>query len=672
MIEAKAIQPPGMAPGVKEPQMIPRAAEGLISPLEEADSSGWRAEMLAAGLCGGLGIAGAVLSHQGPVKWSVAAYAFSYLAGSWFSVREMWGLLRTGKLDVHFLMLLVAAGSASIGGWAEGAVLLFLFSFSGAMEQYAMGRTEREIRSLFKASPKAACGLRETAGGLVEEMVPVGEITPGLRLRLKPGDLVPVDCELASGRTACDESALTGEAIPVEKQPGEELFAGTLNLWGAVEVVVLRPAAQSALSRIIEIIREAQHLKAPAQQFTDRFSSWYTYTILSLSLAMYFVWWLGFGLAPFKMADGPSAFYRTMTLLVVASPCALVLSIPSAILAAIAHGARRGILFRGGSAVERLAQTTIVAMDKTGTITTGDLRIEKIESFPPGREAEVASLAVAMEALSTHPLARAVAGYGRQNQIAPAAITDFESLPGLGLRANAAGLPARLGKRGWVMEDAPGAAEKLVENSPAQAGGFSEIWVRCGELAGRITLRDEIRPEAARLVAELHRLKMRTILLTGDRAESGERARAKSGIQEVKAGLKPEEKLRVIGGLKRQGERVAMIGDGINDAPSLAAADVGVAMGARGSDAALEQADVVLMHDKLENFLTALQLSQRARRIIQQNLFISLGTVSVLVLFAVQGSIPLTVGVVGHEGSTVLVVLNSLRLLRNRRNFPDR
>jgi Cd2+/Zn2+-exporting ATPase len=609
----------------------------------------WRGELLSACLCGGFGLAGVFTSGS----TSIGFFVLSYLAGGWFSAQDVWELLKTRVVDVHFLMLLVAAGSASIGGWGEGAVLLFLFSLSGALESYAEGRTEREINSLFKSSPKTARVLRNG----VEETVPVEQIVPGLLLLVKPGDLIPVDCELLKGQTACDESTLTGEAAPVEKTIADQLYSGTINLWGAVEAKALRPASQSALSRIIEIIREAQHQKAPAQKFTDRFSSWYTYGVLGAAFVMFFVWWLGLGYPPFKAATGHSAFYRTMTLLVVSSPCALVLSIPSAVLSAIAYGAKRGILFRGGSAVERLADVNVVVMDKTGTVTTGDLKVNAVESFPPGREDSVLALALSVEELSTHPLARAITSYARQKGIAGVPLLQFESVAGAGLRALADGKPLRLGKCEWVLEGGGTPPNVL------SASGLTEVWLRYDGLVGRITLQDHFRENARELIDELHRLKLKTVLLTGDRVETAERARTQLGIQEVKGGLKPEEKLLVIGALKRRGARVAMIGDGVNDAPSLAAADVGIAMGARGSDAALEQADIVLMNDQLENLLTALHLSKRAQRVIRENLFVSLGTVVVLVFFALAGRIPLTVGVVGHEGSTVLVVLNSLRLL---------
>ncbi|MEO7319188.1 MAG: cation-translocating P-type ATPase, partial [Chthoniobacteraceae bacterium] len=501
-----------------------------------------------------------------------------------------------------------------------------------------------------------------------ESRVPVEELAIGMRLLIKPGEQFPVDAEVIKGATASDESNLTGEAAPVEKKVGDTVLAGTLNLWGAVEALVLRRASQSALQRIIHLIQQAQHLKAPSQRFTDRFGTKYTSAILGLTVVMFFVWWLGFGHAPFASTPAHrSAFYQAMTLLVVASPCALVLSIPSAVLAAIAWGARRGILFRGGAAVENLAEVSVVAMDKTGTLTTGDLRVEQIESFPPGRELEVARLAYSLERLSTHPLARAITRYGKQQQLAVFDLTSVESVTGSGLQAQFGSQSVRLGKREWVAE---GSSTGSPSPKAADNAGLSEVWLSTLGLTGRIQLRDDIRPQARRVVEKLRQLGLRSVVLTGDHRAAGDHLRAQLAVDEVRAELKPEQKVEAIQSLGGNGRRVAMIGDGVNDAPSLAAADVGVAMGARGSDAALEQAEVVLMHDRLENFLTAYQLSKRARAVIRQNLVISLGTVVVLVSCALWGKIPLTLGVIGHEGSTVLVVMNSLRLLLLRGNNP--
>jgi Cd2+/Zn2+-exporting ATPase len=665
------------------PKVVQRDVEFLESAEHiEEHINEWKMQLAAAVLCGVLGLAARFLLTG---HWPVAAYVFAFIAGGFYPAEEVWERLKKRTIDVHFLMIFVAAGAASIGAWGEGATLLFLFSFSGALEHYALGRTQKEIRSLFRDAPKVATTLD---GGGNEREVKVEQLTPGMRLLIKPGAQFPVDAEIAKGSTAADESNLTGEATPVEKKVGDVTLAGTINLWGAVEVVVTRPAAESSLQKIITLIKDAQQRKAPAQQFTDQFSTYYTYGVLGLSFVMFFVWWLGKGLAPFESAiELQSAFYRTMTLLVVASPCALVLSIPSAVLAAIAWGARHGILFRGGAAVEKLAEVNVVALDKTGTLTTGELRVEKVESFPPGRENEIARLAYSLEKLSTHPLARAITRHGKQQQLEPVALEQFESVTGEGLRAKWNGAICSLGGRDWVLErrlparqDGVGVQSRDVrdcsgdtlkrELQPADseagapvAAGFSEVWIEAGDLLGRVILRDDIRPQSAVVVEALRSEGLRTVVLTGDRKATAEYLRAELKLDDVRGELKPEQKVEAVRALSGQGRKVAMIGDGVNDAPSLAAAHIGVAMGARGSDAALEQADVVLMHDRLENFLAAFRLSQRARRIIRQNLVVSLGTVVVLVTFAMLGKIPLPLGVVGHEGSTVVVVMNSLRLL---------
>jgi Cd2+/Zn2+-exporting ATPase len=644
------------------PRLVPREVELA----EEIEESEWRWQMAAAVLCGLLALgAHFTLSFRLAGDYSEAAsvllYLLAYVAGSWFNAHEVWERLQKGVLDVHFLMLAVAVGSAAIGHWGEGATLLFLFSFSGALEHYALGRTQREISSLFRTAPKTATVLDEQGH---EHTVPVEQLHPGQRLLIKPGEQFPVDAEVLKGNTAADESNLTGEATPVPKTVGDTVLAGTLNLWGGVEVTVLRPASQSALQKIIALIQQAQHLKAPSQRFTDRFGTRYTYGVLGLCVLMFFVWWLGFGLPPFQsQGEVRSAFYRAMTLLVVASPCALVLSIPSAVLAAIAWAARRGILFRGGAAVENLAGIQVVALDKTGTLTTGELRVDRIESFPPGRETEVAQLAFSLERLSHHPLARAITAHGKRLQLQPLDLQDFTSHTGLGLQARWNGEEVRLGRREWL---ADGPAAQIIAQAPPTDSSHSEVWVCRNGLVGRILLRDDVRPAAREVIRQIRAEGLQTLVLTGDRQAAARQLQAELGLDDVRAELKPEQKVAAIVELTRQGKRVAMVGDGVNDAPSLAAADVGVAMGARGSDAALEQAEVVLMHDRLENFHTAYQLSRRARTVIRQNLFISLGTVVVLALCAILGAIPLTVGVVGHEGSTVIVVLNSLRLLLHR------
>src|SRR6266478_4412392 len=512
----------------------PRVVQRDVEFLEHAhETDEWKAQLAAAILCGVFGLAAFLLRSQ---SYSVVGYILAYLAGSWFTAQEVWGRLQKRAIDVHFLMLAVAGGSACIGAWGEGAMLLFLFSLSSALEHFALGRTQREIRSLFREAPKVATVLDDQGH---ERQMQVERLRPGMRLLIKPGAQFPVDAEIAKGQTASDESNLTGEAVPVEKNVGDTVLAGTLNLWGAVEALVLRSAGESSLQKIIRLIKEAQHQKAPAQLFTDKFGAYYTYAVLGLSLTMFFVWWLGFGLPPFAWKSaGHSAFYRAMTLLVVASPCALVLSIPVAVLAAIAWSARHGILFRGGAAVEKLAAVTTVALDKTGTLTTGELRVEKVESFPPGREAEVARIAYSLERLSTHPLARAITRYGKRQQFQPVELENFESVTGLGLQARHDGNMVALGRREWLGQ---GALRKVISQVAPTAAGFSEVWLAKDGLLGRIVLRDDIRPQARPVLEALRQAGLRTVVLTGDRQAASEHLKTQLQLEDVRAELKPEQ-----------------------------------------------------------------------------------------------------------------------------------
>ena len=636
------------------PKFVPREAHPLTAD-HGHDENEWKTLAILAAGCLVTGILGYFAEKFGAPAWmTLICWAAAYLCGSWEAAEETWHKLRSGVLDVHFLMLAVAAGAASVGAWQEGALLLFLFSASGAMEHYADGRTRREIGALLRGAPKTANVI--FPGGAVLE-VAVSELAPGQIVRVTGGQQVPVDLRITKGESSCDESNLTGESLPVPKVIGDTALGGTINLSGILEGRVLRPASQSALQKIISLIEDSQKMRAPSQRFTDRFGTGYTYGVLGLSGAMFLVWWLVFKLPPFQ-SDAPttSAFYRAMTLLVVASPCALVLSIPSAILSAIAAGARRGVLFRGGSAVESLADVRTVAMDKTGTLTEGNLQVVKVESFPPGAEAEVERIAFNLDRFSDHPLARATQRHARRKGVSEEEPANFEAVAGQGLRANFRGKSFALGRRKFVAPEA--------DASAIEATDGAETWIGGPGLFGRICYQDRARPEAAGLLKQLNVEGVRTVMLTGDRRAVAEKLAQEVGLTEVRAELLPEDKVHSVEELKEGGTRkVAMIGDGVNDAPCLAAADVGVAMGARGSDAALEQAEVVLMNDKLENFLLAFQLSRRAKRVIKQNLIIALGTVVCMVAASLFGIVPLALGVAAHEGSTVLVVLNSLRLL---------
>jgi Cd2+/Zn2+-exporting ATPase len=637
------------------PTFVTRDVQPIVEHEHALAEEEWKHLALLAGICfaGMMGGYAAGWLHA-PGWVAHVLFGVAFIAGGWDAAIETWEHLRRRSLDVHFLMLAVAAGAASVGAWGEGALLLFLFSASGAMEHYAMGRTRREIGALLKGAPKTATLVE----GDHEREVPVAELVRGMRVRVTPGEQIPVDLDIDQGESACDESNLTGESIPVPKRAGDQALGGTLNVWGVLEGVVARPASESALTKIIRLIEDAQHLRAPSQRFTDKFGTGYTYAILGLCASMFFVWWLGFGMPAFASSpEHRSAFYRAMTLLVVASPCALVLSVPSGILSAIAFGARRGVLFRGGTAIETLAEIRAVAMDKTGTLTSGELTLAGFETLEgDSRAAETAAWNMAR--LSEHPLSRAIKRLGGTWKSPLLAVEGMESVAGKGTRARVAGIPHVLGNAAFV-------GAELGRTLPKFSGPIesAEVYVGGPGLLARLRFQDHLRPEARGLLAELRALGVETVMLTGDRREVAERVAAEAGIASVQAELLPEGKVAAVQKLKADGRKVAMIGDGVNDAPVLAAADVGVAMGARGSDAALEQAEVVLMNDRIENFLLAYRLSLRARRVIRQNIFIALGTVLVMVGTALGMPLPLALGVAAHEGSTVVVVLNSLRLL---------
>lgn len=595
--------------------------------------------------------------------FSLVAYLVAYATGAWHPAQEVWALLRKRVLDIHFLMICVAVGAAFIGHWWEGAILLFLFSLSDGLEDMSMARTEREIQSLFQEAPKEATIVDELG---VESRVPVDDLAAGMRVRVLPDEQVPADSEVLTGNSAANESSLTGESAPVDKNPGDKVFSGTLNLWGAIDCRVIKPASESALAKIVTLIKEAQESKAPSQRFTDKFGGGYTVALLTLCTVMFFVWWKGMGIPAFAYSgETTSAFYRAMTLLVVASPCALVLSIPSAILAGIASAAKRGVLFRGGGALEKLAEIQRVAMDKTGTLTTGILALEKVESFPPGREAEVIAIAEALARNSAHPVSRAIKSASREHPPVAADVRMFESVAGLGVRGlikfadneDPHHQPALMGRRKLFLDEAW--TKEIRHPDP----GIIETLIECDGLRGRILLRDQVRLESAPLLARMRARGLKTTMLTGDRESAARSVADQLQLDDVRFELAPNDKVALVKKWADEGQKPAMIGDGVNDAPSIAAAHVGVAMGARGSDAALEQADVVLMQDKLENFYFAYELSCRARRIIRQNLAISLGVIVTLVIGALGASVPLTLGVIGHEGSTLIVVFNSLRLL---------
>lgn len=577
----------------------------------------------------------------------------AYLSGGFYGVLDGGLALREGRLDVNLLMLLSALGAAGIGHAEEGATLLFLFSLSNALQSMALERTRRAIRRLLDLRPAMARRLREGQ----EEWIPVEQVRVGDRLLIRPGERIPADGVVRAGVSAVDESLLTGESMPVPKGPGAPVFAGTLNGHGALEVEVTQPAADTMLARIIQLVETAQAQRARAQRAIDRFEQGYAWVVMA-GAALTLLIALGLG-QPFERA-----FYRSMTLLVVASPCALVISTPAAFLSAIAAGARWGLLFKGGGALEDLARVRVVAMDKTGTLTENRVEVRAVRSLNGSSPEAVLGLAAAVEARSEHPIARAILEEARARGVVPPEIREVEARPGLGVvgrqdgRSIWVGAPRLFQEEGIPVPEAVAAAVEA-----ARGAGHTVLLVYDGAWQGIVEVADRVRPEAREAVQALRRMGVQVVMLTGDHAAVARAVAQAVGIDRVEAGLLPQEKLERIRGLARDLGPVAMVGDGINDAPALAAAAVGIAMGRMGSDVAIETADVVLLQEDLRRVAEAIALARAAMRVVWQNVAFAAGVIVLLVALTFGVGLPLPLAVVGHEGSTLLVVLNGLRLL---------
>lgn len=652
-----------------------REAGASISPLEaRREEKSLGAKVLAGELneeisCG-IGliclIAGVVVEKTlGVSGVTHALYGGAYLFAGQQGVRSAIESLREKELDIDLLMVLAAIGAAVIGAPFEGALLLFLFSFSNVLQRHAMDRTTKAIESLLTLRPSEALVKRDGATVKVAvEDLQVGEIVV-----VKPGEQIPVDGELVEGRTSVDESSLTGESMPVAKESGSEVFAGTLNQTGGISLKVTKRSEDSTLARMVKLVAEAQAEKSGTQRFLENAERWYALGVILLTIAVFLVPWLFHG-----EAFGP-AFYRAMTVMVVASPCALIISTPATVLSAIGGAARRGILIKGGSHLDRAATIDIVAIDKTGTLTVGKPsvtamvvggRLEKAGGFSDEAE-EWLRFCAALESRSEHPLAHAIVVAAGEKDLPEA--EAFQAVTGKGAEATVEGRRFVVGSERFLRElEAEGAEVFSPEAKRLQDDGKTCVWF--GERdGGRVVVRaviamaDTVRGGAAALVRELKAVGVRrVVMLTGDQQRVAEAIGRETGVDEVRAELLPEDKLKVIRGLKDEG-KVLMAGDGVNDAPALAAADIGVAMGAAGTDVAMETADVVLMGDRVENLPLLLGHARRARKVLLQNLIFAASVIVVLVLAALGFALPLPVGVVGHEGSTVLVCLNGLRLL---------
>ncbi|MEI6072367.1 MAG: heavy metal translocating P-type ATPase [Verrucomicrobiae bacterium] len=606
--------------------------------------------------------------HHVPEGITWALYAGAYIFCGQQGVRSAIASLREKVLDVDVLMVLAAIGAGIVGQPFEGALLLFLFSFSNVLQSYALQRTQKAIHSLLKLRPDKALVKRNGGTELVRvESLQVGEI-----VLVRPGEHIPVDGKITEGSSAVDESSLTGESMPVSKTVGAPLFAGTLNQSGGLEIAVTKRAEDSTLARMVKLVEEAQAEKSGTQRFLEQAEQYYATGVIAFTALVWIVPWLLWG------ETFAEAFYRAMTVMVVASPCALVISTPATVLSAIGGAARRGILIKGGSHLERTAQIDIVAFDKTGTLTVGRPTVteivdangaHKLDASLQKNLADLLASAAALESKSEHPLATAIIKSAAALSLSLPEATDFQSTAGKGAEATVNGARLVIGSERLFRELLAAGMDPIATHSaPLSQHGKTCVWIgaRVGDAVSALAvlaLADTIRHEARDIAASLHKLGVKkVVMLTGDQRAVAHAIAAEAGVDEVLAELLPEDKVTAIHRLKKQG-RVMMIGDGVNDAPALATADIGVAMGAAGTDIAMETADVVLMGDKLENIPLLLGIARHARRVLWQNLVFASGVIVVLLIAAFGINLPITMGVVGHEGSTVIVCLNGLRLL---------
>lgn len=596
----------------------------------------------------------------------------AFVLGGLFTVREAVENLRRRRFEIDTLMLLAAAGAASLGAWAEGALLLFLFALGHALEHHAMGKARRAIEALGVLAPRTA--LRRTPDGTAD--VAVEELAIGDVVVVKPGARLPADGFVVTGHSGVDQAPVTGESIPVDKYPvpdpaqaraapdrveaDHRVFAGTINGDGLLEVEVTHLSADSTLARVVRLVAEAESAKSPTQLFTDRFQRLFVPLVLGLVVLLLCAW---------TVVDEPfrDSFYRAMAVLVAASPCALAIATPSAVLSGVARAARGGVLVKGGAPLELLGAVTAIAFDKTGTLTEGRPRLTDIIPAPGVTEAELLSVAVAVEGLSDHPLARAVLrdGQKRLSGVSIPTASDLSSLTGRGLSAMVAGETVLIGKADLFGRDgvAPLTEPVLVAATGLRTAGRTTMLVRQGGRdLGVLGLMDQPRAEAASSLARLRALGVRRlVMLSGDAGPVAAAIGREVGVDEAVGDLMPADKVDAIGRMAAQGI-VAMVGDGVNDAPALARAHIGIAMGAAGSAVALETADMALMADKLSHLPFAVGLSRQTRAIIRQNVVISLGMVALLVPATILG-LGIGPAVVMHEGSTLVVVFNALRLL---------
>ncbi|MCC3418642.1 MAG: heavy metal translocating P-type ATPase [Microcoleus sp. PH2017_07_MST_O_A] len=618
-------------------------------------------DAVTAALCGILVILGSIALQVGWLGLAVLILPAAYVIGGYSSTREgLTTLFEERELDVDLLMIVAALGAAGLGLWrreyhliVDGAVLILIFAISGALEGYAMQRTERSIRSLMSLTADTARVLMYDG----EREIAIDKLAIGDRILVKPGEIIPTDAIIIEGYSSLNQASITGESMPVEKTAGDEVYAGTINGAGALQLEVHKSPESSLIQRVIRLVQQAQTEAPPSQQFVEKFERGYAKLIVGLGLLLA-------TLPPFVLGwNWEDTIYRALIFLVVASPCALMASIMPALLSGIANGARQGILFKSGAQLEIIGKVRAIAFDKTGTLTTGKPQVIQIVPATGYTETEVLQLAAALEAHSEHAIGQAIVQAANQQQLPLSSAIDVQAKIGQGIVGKVNNQTITIGKASFV-----GATAELTEVShQLQGEGKTVVWVaKEDELLGIIAVADTVRPEAAATIKRLQKLGVEhIIMLTGDNEQTAQYIARQLGINEVYAELLPEDKVHLIKKLQTQYQTVAMVGDGINDAPALAQASVGIAMGISGSDVALETADIVLMADKLEQLDRAISLGRRAQNVVKQNIVFALSCIILLLAANFLGNITMPIGVIGHEGSTVLVTLSGLRLLRH-------
>ena len=601
-------------------------------------------------------------------------YIGAYFFGGFFTAKEAIETIAKGGFEIDFLMLVAAIGAAVLGEWAEGALLLFLFSMGHALEHYAMNKARKSIAALAELAPKTAL-LKKN--GKTEE-VGIEELSRGDVIVVKPNSKISADGVVVSGNSSVNQAPITGESVPVDKMPVEDpekeyaadeeikdenrVFSGTINGNNTLEIKVIKEAKDSTLSRLVKLVNEAQTQKSPTQRFTDKFEKYFVPSVLALVVLLNFA---------FLVIDEPfsESFYRSMAVLVAASPCALAISTPSAVLSGVARAAKSGVLIKGGRPLEDLGVLTALAFDKTGTLTEGKPKLTEVIALQDLNEEELLKIAVAVESLSDHPLAKAVVRDGKE-RLTGANIpdaTDLEAVLGKGIKASLGGDKIYMGNLDLyqALDDNPPSQEIEERVKSLESGGNTTMLIRKNDqYIGIIALMDTPRKEAKNTLDQLKKIGIkRMIMLTGDNQKVADAVAKEIGLTDAWGSLLPEEKVAAIKELKEKESKVAMVGDGVNDAPAMANSTVGIAMGAAGSDVALETADIALMADKLETLPFAIGLSRKAKGIIKQNLWMSLGIVALLIPATIFGFANIGIAVLIHEGSTLVVVFNALRLL---------